>query len=259
MPGVDLRPRSQRVGVQKGRFLLFKHFDELGRRVDGLLEELVELVAVHEVRQVGSRLPERHRILVANGAEQCFRCDVLAHVRRGQPRLGPVLRHHRVPVFACPDALRARHDVAQRILHAALRLLDLLRLIRFAGGPLQRRAEARQLLPYVFHPGVVIAEEEPRRGQKVLVVLLVVDLCVGGVELVRRCGEQQRAHALAVVGLGTEQRLRQLHRGVAFRVAWIEQLLEALKLVEDDQVGLEGSDAHLGQEAPQLADHLIPA
>ena len=59
---------------------------------------------------------------------------------------------------------------------------------------------------------LVVAEQELRRGQEVLVVLLVLDLRVRGVELVRRCGEQERAHALAVVRLRLEQLLRQCLR-----------------------------------------------
>ncbi|MCY4660919.1 MAG: hypothetical protein OXF93_14055 [Acidobacteria bacterium] len=85
-------------------------------------------------------------------------------------------------------------------------------------------------------------------------MLLVLDLRVGGVELVGHRGEQQRAHSLAVVRLGPEEFLGQIGRGIALRPLRTEQVLEALKLVEDDEIGLEGLDARAGEQAAQIGD-----
>ena len=84
---------------------------------------------------------------------------------------------------------------------------------------------------------VVVAEQEPGGGQEVLVMLLVLDLRVGGVELVGHRGEQQRAHSLAVVRLGPEEFLGPIGRGIALRPLRTEQVLEALKLVDEDREG----------------------
>ena len=54
--------------------------------------------------------------------------------------------------------------------------------------------------------------------------------------------------------LGLEQLLRQTRRGISLCVACIEQRLEALELVQDDQIGLERLDARAGQHAAQLGD-----
>ena len=91
----------------------------------------------------------------------------------------------------------------------------------------------------LFDASLVVAEQEPGSGQEVFVVLLVLDLRVRRVELVRRREEQERAHPLAVMHLGLEQLLSQTRRGISLCVARIEQRLEALELVQDDQIGLE--------------------
>ena len=110
----------------------------------------------------------------------------------------------------------------------------------------------------LFDASLVVAEQEPGSGQEVFVVLLVLDLRVRRVELVRRREEQERAHPLAVMHLGLEQLLSQTRRGISLCVARIEQRLEALELVQDDQIGLERLDARAGQHAAQLGDDLVP-
>ena len=85
-------------------------------------------------------------------------------------------------------------------------------------------------------------------------MLLVLDLRVGGVELVGRRGEQERAHSLAVVRFRLEELLGQIGRGVALRPLRAEQALEALEFVENDEIRLEGLDARAGQQAPQIGD-----
>ena len=159
--------------------------------MERLVEALVEPVAVHEVREVGCRLPERHRIPATDGAEQRIGGQVLPYVTRGDGRYAPVLAHHGIPVVARRDTLGARHHVPQGAFDHALRPLDPFRLLRVAGGRApQRCPEARQLMPDLCDPGLVVTEQEPRGGQEILVVPLVLDLRVGGVELVRRRGKQ---------------------------------------------------------------------
>ena len=54
-------------------------------------------------------LPERHRILAADGAEQRVRGEVMAYITRGDGRGAPVLGHHCIPVVTGRHALGA-HD-----------------------------------------------------------------------------------------------------------------------------------------------------
>ena len=69
--------------------MALERVDHLVRRVDRLVDELVELVAVHEVREVGGRLPERHRIVATDGAKQRIGGQVLAHIAGGDGRRAP--------------------------------------------------------------------------------------------------------------------------------------------------------------------------
>src|ERR1035441_9966246 len=48
--------------------------------------------------------------------------------------------------------------------------------------------------------------------------------------------------------------LRQFRR----RVRAVEQILEALKLVKNDEIRPEGLNAYIGESPPQLTDYLVP-
>ena len=71
--GVDASPRLQRRCLQESRVVPLERIDDPVRRTgrtDRLDEEIVELVAVHEVCEVRRRLPERHQVRAADGARQ---------------------------------------------------------------------------------------------------------------------------------------------------------------------------------------------
>ena len=98
MPRVDAAPRPQRRRLQERRIVSLERIDDLGRRTgraEGLDQQLVELVAVHEVREIGRRLPERHRIRAADGPRQRIGGEVLPYIARGDGRRAPVLAHRR--------------------------------------------------------------------------------------------------------------------------------------------------------------------
>ena len=121
--------------------------DHSVRRAHRLVDELVELVAVHEVREVRGRLPERHRIVATDGAKQRIGGQVLAHIAGGDGRCAPVLGHHRVPIITGGNTLGARHHVPKAAFDRALRQLDAFHLLKVSGGCApQRRPEARELV-----------------------------------------------------------------------------------------------------------------
>ena len=59
------------------------------------------------------RLPERHRILAADGAEPRVRGDVLAYIARGDGRGAPVLGHHYIPLVTGRHPLGTRHGTGE--------------------------------------------------------------------------------------------------------------------------------------------------
>ena len=104
------------------------------------------------------------------------------------------------------------------------------------------------------HGTSLAAEQEPCRGQEVLVVVLLIDLGVGRVELVRRCREKERGNGAAVMRLRLEQGLSELSGWTAAVFPSLDQWLESLEFVQNDQIRLQGADADLRQQPPQFAD-----
>ena len=208
--------------------------------------------------QVGRRLPERHRVAVADGFEQRVGREILAHVSRLERQPDSGLPQHGVSLVAGGNPLGPRHHRSKCVLDARLRV----------GGRLERILVVRcRPLEGIGKPGetagqgpdtaFVAAEQEPRRGQEVLVVVLLLDLGVGRVELVRRRGEKERGNGAAVMRLCLEQGLGELGGRTATVIPGLDQGLEPLELVQNDQIRLQGADADRRQQPPQFADQLV--
>ena len=228
------------------------------RYFERLLEPVVELVAAHEMNKVGSRFPERHRIAVAHGPEQGVRRKILPDVRRLEGDLRPGLVQHGVAFVAGADPLGPGHHGPERVLDLRFRVggrLERIPVVRPC--PFQGIGKPGEALGQAVDIVVPAAEQEPRRGQEILVVVLLPDFGVGRVELVWRRREKQRRNGPAVMRPGLEQGLRKLGGLAPLVFPGLDQRLESLEFVENDQVRLQGVDAHRGQQAPQVADHLV--
>ncbi len=90
-----------------------------------------------------------------------------------------------------------------------------------------------------------VSQQEVRGPQEVPVVIVALRLAGDGVHLVGRRREQQ--HADIVVLVRVREELPGEGAGVVLSV---EQMTEALELVQDHQVRLERRDAHQRQPAP---------
>ena len=236
-----------------------QHRGDLGRRsFERLLEPVVELVAAHEMNEVGSRLPERHRIPVAHGLEQGVCCKILPNVCRLERDLRSGLSQHGVPFVAGANPLGSGHHGPERVLDLGLCISGCLERI-----PVVRPCPFQGIRKPGETPGQAVdivvstVEQEPRRGQEILVVVLLLDLGIGRVELVRRRREKQGRNGPTVMRLGLEQGLRKLGGLTPVVFPGLDQWLESLEFVEDDQVRLKSVDAHRGQQAPQFADQIV--
>ena len=207
------------------------------------------------MRHVGRRLPIGHGIAIAHRTEDRVSAQVLSDIRRRQCcRTGAILQH-RIPLGGSSYPLRPRHHLPQPFLNP---LLDVNQASLGTAGcrGFQCRSEIRDVLPQSTHTTFVVPEQESRSREKVLVVVLSLDLRVSRIELVRRRGQQQHPDPPTLRSLGVEQRLRQLCRRVGFR--GLQQRPEALKLVQDNEVRFQCANAGLCQNGAESADHLFP-
>ena len=133
--------------------------------MERLFEALVELVAAHEMDKIGCRLPERHRVPIADGLEQCVGREILAHVGRFEGQAYSGFLQHRVPIVAGGNPLGPGHHRSECVLDAGFCM----------GGRLERILVVR-CRPFegIGKPGEIVsqgldtvfptAEEEPCCG-----------------------------------------------------------------------------------------------
>src|SRR6056297_1499213 len=106
----------------------------------------------------------------------------------------------------------------------------------------------REVLPYPFQPSSIAGQQEVESPHEVFVMVLI--LLVEREHLVGSSREEQDAHILII-----HQLLRQLAGlGLAGK-----QVLEALELIENDQVRFQRIDAAASQLLSQLGDQGIAA
>ena len=207
----------------------------------------------------GRRLPELHRIAVAHRAEQGVRCKILPDVSRLERDLRSGLVQHGVTFFAGGNPLGPGHHGPEIVLDLRLCIggrLERIPIVR--RGPFQGIGKPGEIPGQIVDIAFPTAEQEPRRCQEILVVVLLLDLGVGRVELVRRRREKQGRNRTAVMRLGLEQGMRKLCGFAPAVFPGLDQWLESLELVENDQVRLKGADAYLRQQPPQVADQPVP-
>jgi hypothetical protein len=207
------------------------------------------------MHEIGRRFPQRHRVAIPDRAEQRVGRQVLAHLVRGEAKPRLHLGQHRVAVVARGDALAAAHDAAQGPFDGLLFGHDIAAVAD--GCALERGTEPGQTPAQRLDMRRVVSEQKAGRGQKILVVIFLLDLGIGGVRLVRRRREQQGTHRLALRRLRPDQGLKERGGRVAPVGTCLQQSVEALEFVQDHQVRLEGADAGARQVRAQLADQAV--
>lgn len=266
--GLDLLEASDRVAVQPlGSVQQREQRGAPLRGFEGAADPVGELVAVAEVDEVRRRFPVVDGHLPVDGAGDVAQRDVAEQVLGPGCGGGDVLAQH--PAVVGGGAFRAAHDGEQLVAELGGEVGD--GLAADGGQPVGVE---------VAGDGVGVGGavgEEPQGAQEVPVVVVLGLLGVGE-RLVRRRGQQQ--HLRLAVG-------EQVVGPLAGFAGLVEQMPEALELVQDHQVGLEsvdagpgelaahpagqrpdrlpqhrgnvGSAAHLGDEAVELVDESVSA
>ena len=106
----------------------------------------------------------------------------------------------------------------------------------------------------------LVVQQEFERGFKILVVIVFGRLLALRVHLVRSRGEQQdprRSCRVFRMLLKTEKVLGQLSGLRGILGIPLKQMLESLKLVQDDQIRFEPMEACFGQQSPQFTNQLV--
>ena len=200
-------------------------------------------VPVHEAREVWNRFPVLQVDQGIHPPAEFSKSGPLAQVCHGGRGSGKAPHHDEIIALADRRALRPGHQRCEHCAHAAGRGI---RVATDEQRLTVRGEGCRNLALCTGRP----AREKPNCREKVLVVIVVRVITVGE-RLVGRGGEQQNFRVWVL-----EQCVREFRRITGFRV---EQMPEALELVEDDEVGLQGIHAGLRERLAELRDQaLIP-
>ena len=201
-----------------------------------VLELLLELVALHEIQQIRRRLPVFHGFSRTDCLCQAVKRACTVQVLRQQGCLDFGLPHHGIPVLGGRHTFGSNHDSAQTLLQAVSYLNAITALL------IKRDPKRIKVFTNSFHvPFVVI--QKTQRVQEVLVMILF--FAVQGEHLVR-CGRQQQHPYIRVV--------HELHRQFTRLRFVAQQVLEPLKLVQNDEIGLQRLDTGAGQALAKVAN-----
>jgi hypothetical protein len=198
------------------------------------VELLAQLVVPQEAEEVGARLPVLDRVTRPQRARRPIRERRLREIRRRERRRAWRFHEHGVPPGGHPDALGPAHHAPEAPLERGAGRSHL--AVVSCGERVERAAEPLDIRLDGLHRRRILEHEAERAEEvKVVVVLLLV---VEREHLVRRRREEEHAHSWVGEEISRE-------RGCL--ILAIEQVAEALELVEDDQVRLERVQACGGE------------
>jgi hypothetical protein len=212
-----------------------------------LLELLDQAIAVHEVQGVRRALPVFDDVVALDELGDLVELAELQQIGRSKARCDRVGRfkvEHAVAIGRRRQPLGSAHDAAQVARDGIARGLHRIDVSVVGREVAQPDAVVGKCVADVIDRRRVVAQEEGRGLEKVALVILI-ELRRPREHAVRRRREQQRLRVLL-----TEEQVGELADGLL----WVEQAREALELVQDDEIGLQGSDARLCQLTAEPAN-----